>query len=695
VNWAVSNLSLRAKLVAMFGGLTLVLTGLLLVELPRAMDRHSRGWLESRALGLGQLVAQSLEAALDFEDGASAGKALAGLSSTRGAAYAVLQKTDGSALAEWHRTGAPVVAPPGQGQAAAVVGELLRVRIPVSTRAGRAATLLLGFDLEELEARRQEARRSVLQTALLLLVVGLLAAVVAGTVLARPILRIRDVARRVGAGDAAAAADLPLGRKDEVGQLASVLSDMLAQLWRQQRQIQGINADLAEQVQARTQELERTNQALAQLARTQEQLVMADRRISVGRLAAGVAHEINNPLAFISGNLDYIASELPGLQRSLAAGGGPELEAGRERLAEVAGAVADSQQGARRVLHIVRGLKTFSRDDEDTRERLHLEGPIGAAIEMAHHEIKHRARLVRRLGPAPAVIGNEVRLSQVVLNLLINAAQAIPEGGSDQQEIRVSLSTAPDGRAVVAVTDTGAGMKPEVLNRIFDPFFTTKPVGVGSGLGLPISRNIVAKFGGEITVESEPGQGSTFRVLLPPADAEQPGEAAGLDPLAPTRRSGGLAALGAPALTPPPATARAAAALQARSRTPPPATAPPATRVLVIDDEPLVGQMVARALRHDAQVVPITSAREALALLQRGERFDRILCDLMMPEMSGPELHAELVRTTPQLLPTLAFMTGGAFTEGARRFAASWRGPLLEKPLDQDVLRRLLHDDPN
>ena len=536
----------------------------------------------------------------------------------------------------------------------------------------------------------------MLQTALLLLVVGLLAAVVAGTVLARPILRIRDVARRVGAGDAAAAADLPLGRKDEVGQLASVLSDMLAQLWRQQRQIQGINADLAEQVQARTQELERTNQALGQLARTQEQLVMADRRISVGRLAAGVAHEINNPLAFISGNLDFIASELPGLERSLAANGAQELAAGRERLAEVAGAVGDSQQGARRVLHIVRGLKTFSRDDEDTRERLHLEGPIGAAIEMAHHEIKHRARLVRRLGPAPAVIGNEVRLSQVVLNLLINAAQAIPEGGSDQQEIRVSLSTAPDGRAVVAVTDTGAGMTPEVLNRIFDPFFTTKPVGVGSGLGLPISRNIVAKFGGEITVESEPGQGSTFRVLLPPADAEQPG-AADLDPLAPTRRSGGLAALGAPALTPPPGTARAAAAaaLQAGSRTPPPAGAPPSTRVLVIDDEPLVGQMVARALRHDAQVVPITSAREALALLQRGERFDRILCDLMMPEMSGPELHAELVRSSPQLLPTLAFMTGGAFTEGARRFAASWQGPLLEKPLDQDVLRRLLHDDPN
>ena len=549
VAWSVSNMSLRAKLVAMIGGLTLVLAAILLVVLPLAMDRQARGWLESRALGLGQLVAQSVEASLDFEDAANAEKALAGLSSTRGAAYAVLLKADGAPLAEWRRAAGPVVAPPGLGQAAAVVDGLLRVRIPVATRSGRAATLLLGFDLQELEARRQEARRSIVQTALLLLLVGLAAAVVAGTLLARPILRIRDVARRVGDGDTAAAADLPLGRRDEVGQLATVFSDMLAQLLRQQRQIQGINADLAEQVLARTKELQRTNEALAQLAQTQEQLVMADRRISVGRLAAGVAHEINNPLAFISGNLDFIASELPGLQHELEAGTGADLAGASLRLAEVAGAVADSRQGAQRVLHIVRGLKTFSRDDEDTREVLRLEGPIGAAIEMAHHEIKHRARLVRRIGQAPTVVGNEVRLSQVVLNLLINAAQAIPEGGADQHEIRIALFTGADGRVVVEVTDTGSGMAPEVQNRIFDPFFTTKPVGVGSGLGLPISRNIVAKFGGEITVESTPGRGSTFRVSLP-AVAVRSLDLGGERPSAPAFRSGGLAALGSPG--PPP-----------------------------------------------------------------------------------------------------------------------------------------------
>ena len=396
---------------------------------------------------------------------------------------------------------------------------------------------------------------------------------------------------------------------------------------------------------------------------------MADRRISVGRLAAGVAHEINNPLAFLSGNLDFLASEIPELQRQLKAGAPGDLEGAGRSLVELASAVADSRQGARRVVHIVRGLKTFSRDDDDRRELLDIRQPVEAAIEMANHEIRHRGRLVRHFGDAPLVFANEVRLSQVVLNLLINAAQALPEGASDQHEVTVTIGTGPDGRAVLEVKDSGAGMTPEVQNRIFDPFYTTKAVGVGTGLGLPISLNIVASFGGEITVESAPGRGSTFRVSLPPAP-----EAAALSGEAPS---------GPAAPAEPHAEAGAAAA---------PAPVPaPARRVLVIDDEPLVGQMVARALRSDAEVVTTTSARQALEVLSRDEAFDRIVCDLMMPEMSGPELCAELTRTAPQLLPRLIFMTGGAFTEGAREFTETWRGPLLEKPLDHTELRRLIH----
>jgi signal transduction histidine kinase len=655
-----SDLSLRAKLVAVISALTLVLAGILLVELPRAMDRQSRSWLASRALGLGQLLAQAVEASVDFEDPAAARLALSSLRSTRGAVYAVLHQ-DGRDLAAWGAEAAQVVSPPGAGEAAAVVDGLLRVRVPVQTRSGHTASLLLGFDLEELEQRRADARASVLWTTLLVLVVGLGAAAVLGTLLARPILRIRDVARRVAAGDAGAAAALPLGRRDEVGQLATVLADMLDRLYAQQRQIQAINGDLAERVQARTKELARTNEALSQLEATQEQLVMADRRISIGRLAAGVAHEINNPLTFLSGNLEFISTEIPELQRQLDAGAPADREALARRMAELAGAVADSQQGAQRVLHIVRGLKTFSRDDEDQRRRLELQEPVQAAIEMANHELRHRARLVCRLGAAPPVFANEVRLSQVALNLLINAAQAIPEGCGDQHEVTVTIGTAPDGGALLEVKDTGEGMTPEVLGRIFDPFFTTKPVGVGSGLGLPISRNIVARFGGQITVESAPGRGSTFRVWLPAA----------------------------PALTPPPASLPAAPRPGETAAAAGPAAA---LRVLVVDDEPLVGRLVARALQRDAQVVTTTSAQQALELILRGEPFDRIVCDLMMPGMSGPELHAELARRAPQLVSRLIFMTGGAFTEGARAFAETWRGPILDKPLDHQALRSLIHE---
>jgi signal transduction histidine kinase len=273
-----------------------------------------------------------------------------------------------------------------------------------------------------------------------------------------------------------------------------------------------LDAHHALRARERIEELARTNEALAKLKETQEQLVVADRRVTIGRLAAGVAHEINNPLAWLSGNLEYIAEELAEIRRALPAG---DLASADRILGEVAEAVAETQEGGRRVATIVRGLKTFARGDDDRRERVRLDAALDAAIGMAMHEIKQRARLVRSAEETPSVIANEVRLSQVFLNLLINATQALPEGASDRHEIRVSVGGGPDGMAVVEVSDDGCGVAPGDLERIFEPFFTTKPVGVGSGLGLSISRNIVQSYGGDITVESQPGKGTTFRVALP------------------------------------------------------------------------------------------------------------------------------------------------------------------------------------
>jgi len=367
--------------------------------------------------------------------------------------------------------------------------------------------------------------------------------------------------------------------------------------------------------------------------RLEAQLLHADRMASVGTLAAGVAHEINNPLSFILSNLDFALGEL--------------RRAGAEP--EVLQALEDARDGGARVREIVRDLKTFSRPVDEVSEALDVRRVLQSVIGLASNEIRHRALLVVDPGDVPPVAASEHRLGQVLLNLLVNAAQAIPEGNSAANVVRAATSTAPDGRAVVAISDTGVGIAPEVLPRIFDPFFTTKPVGVGTGLGLSICHGIVAQLGGEISVESAPGKGSTFRVLLPPAAAAPPDERA------------------------------------------PPAAAPGRRgRILVVDDEPLVGRAVSRILAPPHEVVARTSARAALDDLLGGPPFDVVLCDLMMPEMTGMDLHARLVREAPALAARTVFLTGGAFTPSAREFLDRVPNLRLEKPFEAQALRDLV-----
>jgi CheY-like chemotaxis protein len=267
---------------------------------------------------------------------------------------------------------------------------------------------------------------------------------------------------------------------------------------------------------------------------------------------------------------------------------------------------------------------------------------------MAWHEIRHRAHLAKAMADVPPVDANAARLGQVFLNVLLNAAQAIPEGHADQNEIRVVTRTDERGNAVVEVSDTGIGIAAEDMPRIFDPFFTTKEGG--SGLGLAISHGTVKDLGGEIQASSVPGHGSTFRVVLPPAKQWH---------------------------TAPPASSQDVRVLARR-------------RVLVIDDEPLVCEAIARALSEDADVECECEARQALARIAAGARYDVILCDLMMPVMTGMDLHAEVVRAAPMLAGRFVFMTGGAFTPRARAFLASVVNPCLEKPLDTGKLRSLV-----
>ena len=234
------------------------------------------------------------------------------------------------------------------------------------------------------------------------------------------------------------------------------------------------------------------------------QLVFADRMASMGTLAAGVAHEINNPLAFITANLEYALSELQNQKPPLAA---------------AASALEDAREGTNRVRNIVRDLKIFSRVDAGDEDLVDVRQVLRSAVNVTHNELRHRASVQLELAPVPFVRASAQRLGQVFVNLLINAAQAMTDGHADVNRIRAACFTAPDGRVVVEVADTGCGIPPENQARIFEPFFTTKPIGVGTGLGLSVCHGIIERLHGEITVESRVDQGATFRVLLQPADA--------------------------------------------------------------------------------------------------------------------------------------------------------------------------------
>ncbi|HET9622421.1 MAG TPA: two-component regulator propeller domain-containing protein, partial [Kofleriaceae bacterium] len=241
--------------------------------------------------------------------------------------------------------------------------------------------------------------------------------------------------------------------------------------------------------------------------RMRAKLLVSDRMASLGTLAAGIAHEINNPLAYVTGNLEVVAETL--------ASDAPPSAVQRRELQV---AIRDARDGAERVRKIVHGLRSFTRSEEEKRTAVALPGVLEAAIRMTSNQIRHRAELVRELGAVPLVVGDDGRLTQVFINLLVNAAHAIPEGRSDANRITVRTRTDAQGRAVVEVEDTGHGIAPEVQARVFDPFFTTKDVGEGTGLGLAICHGIVSGLGGQISIES-----AVRRAALDPGAPAQTG----------------------------------------------------------------------------------------------------------------------------------------------------------------------------
>ena len=240
-------------------------------------------------------------------------------------------------------------------------------------------------------------------------------------------------------------------------------------------------------------------------------LRLGERMASIGTLAAGLAHEINNPLAYVGANLTYIMETIE-MHRSFF-----ESETAKDMLL----AIRDATEGVERIDDIVCSMRTFSRGDEQKIGPVDIHRVLDSCAKMAHNEIFHRAQLTREYGATLRVLGNEARLGQVFLNLIVNAAHAIPVGEAENNEIRMTTTTTSDGRVSVAIRDTGEGIKQDVLARIFDPFFTTKPVGIGTGLGLSICHSILTGMGGVILAESSVGEGTTFTVILPSVSNEK------------------------------------------------------------------------------------------------------------------------------------------------------------------------------
>lgn len=372
---------------------------------------------------------------------------------------------------------------------------------------------------------------------------------------------------------------------------------------------------------------------LGEQTRFEARMLELDRMVAVGTLAAGVAHEINNPLTFVSGNLDLLEAALV------------------DAPSEIRAALVDARTGAQRIQRIVGDLSGLSRDERPVLGRVDLVEVVELSLRITDTELRHRAQVERELAAVEPVLVDPRRLGQVVTNLLLNAAHAIPVGRVSEN--RVTVRTAMRGANVaLEVADTGCGIEEHLLEEIFDPFMTTKSPGEGTGLGLAISRQIVETFGGRIEVESEVGVGTTFRVLLPRAPTEAPVKAA----LRPAE---------------------------------PPAEVPP-SRLLIVDDEALVLRVIARVLSRRHQVDAVSSVAEALEILDGGSRYDLVLCDLMMPDQTGMDFHDLVRERYPDQLPRIAYMTGGVFSEEGEAFVSLAEVTVLDKPLDVARVEALL-----
>jgi two-component system cell cycle sensor histidine kinase/response regulator CckA len=381
--------------------------------------------------------------------------------------------------------------------------------------------------------------------------------------------------------------------------------------------------------------------------RMEQRLAASERLASLGSVTANMAHEINNPLTYVTINLTLARD----LAARVQAGRGTE-ESRANDIKDLLATLEDAQEGAQRVLVLAREIRKVARAEGPTDKRV-LDVPevLDVAVKLTAHVVTPATRIEKRYTVTPYVEASETQLTQVFVNLLSNAAHAVAEMPIDCHRIVVSTRTDDAGRAVIEVRDTGRGIEKRHLSRLFEPFFTTKDAGVGTGLGLSISHATVTSLGGEIEVESEPGRGAVFRVMLPPAAARS--EDASSSSMRAVGRRG---------------------------------------RILVIDDEPAVGTALQRVLSNEYDVVAEFDPRSALARIAASDSFDVIFCDLQMPGMSGVDVYQALAAANPELAKRIVFVSADAHWSKARNLLSSIANPLLAKPFTADSVRKIVKD---
>lgn len=392
----------------------------------------------------------------------------------------------------------------------------------------------------------------------------------------------------------------------------------------------------------------------AQSEQLRRRLLQADRLAAIGKLAAGVAHEISNPAAFVRANQELLRTRLESVERALqsalrASLSSPSREDGltaplgsaQSALAEVRRVSEQTSLGVERICSVVADLRGYARLEPAEPIEIQPNDVVNEVCQLVLGVVRHKALLVKDLKEVPPIALVPGRLDQVLTNLLMNAAQAIADGAPQREKITVS--TRPlDSEVSIVVEDTGSGMSEEEQRHVFEPFFTTKSRDDGLGLGLSICADIVGAHGGSIRCSSVAGRGSRFEVRFPA--------------LSPLR------------------------AKQAQA-SPPEAPACTRARVLLVDDEPYIRQTYALLLDSDFDVVTAGNGGQALACLATDPKIDLVICDVMMPDMDAAQMLVKVRATRPELVSRFVLHTGGAMSERTRLLVDSGELPVFYKPV--------------